>query len=89
MDEAKAQQLSRLEPDEPDGVCRTLRDSGYGELADEWIDSCLAFEQHAADQRELLSKGGLQAYARMKLCWYKILQVRDQALQLLERKPTD
>jgi hypothetical protein len=64
-----------------------LRESGYGTLADEWQDSCSAFETCVAGQQGPLSNDGLKAYAKMKMCWYKIQQLRDAAVQLLERRP--
>jgi hypothetical protein len=68
MDRPQAERLSHLEQEEPERACKELRDSGYGTLADEGQDSRTAFEEYVAVQQGPLSKDGLKAYAKMKMC---------------------
>jgi len=68
MDKAQAHQLAEMQAHEPDAACRTLHDTGFGNLADDWLASRQEFDlQHGryhAGATELL----LQAFARTRMC---------------------
>lgn len=89
MEMSKNEMVSRLASAEPDQIVAALRDSGHGQLADDWQDSCNAFEESMEERVTQVSGRSLQAYARMRLLWYRIQQVRDAAIEFLERRSRD
>lgn len=91
MDLNQAQALARMEESQPDYNCTVLQDSGYGDLATQWLTATSEFQtaarqSHAADLQEHdASATVVRAYARMCVCWSRITQLRDQALGRIER----
>lgn len=95
MDINDAQALARMVESEPDSVRSILYDSGYGDLADQWLTATSEFEAvarssmvrlaPAAEDETPVSADVLRAYARMCLSWSRINQLRDQALGSIER----
>lgn len=91
MDLNQAQALARMEESQPDYICTVLQDSGYGELADQWLTATSEFQSaarqpHTADlQEHETSSTVVRAYARMCVSWSRITQLRDQALGRVER----
>ena len=86
MDKATSQQLASMQAHEFNAACDVLRDSGFGELADDWIASRQEFEAERKLSPIDVSGALLQAYARMRMSWFKISQLRDAARQRLERR---
>lgn len=93
MDYRQAQALAQLEEGRPDAVRAILYDSGYGELAEQWLMAAHEFEAAArssvvpateADDETPVSTEVLRAYARMCLSWSRISQLRDQAQGCIE-----
>lgn len=94
MDYAQAQALSQLEEHQPDVARAILYDSGYGDLADQWLMASSEFESAARDAAApgpSLHDGGavsndvLRAYARMCLSWSRISRLREQAQGCIEQ----
>ena len=91
MDINQAQALARMEESQPDYIRTVLQDSGYGDLAEQWMTATNEFETVARQSRgEDLSEPGLsatvvRAYARMCVSWSRITQLRDQALGSVEQ----
>lgn len=95
MDVRHAPALALIEESRPETVRATLYDSGYGDLADQWLQASSDFESLARNQLAPASIDGmdgpvntdvLRAYARMCLSWSRISQLRDQALGWMERR---
>lgn len=95
MDLHQAQALALIEESRPDSVRATLRDSGYGELAEQWLQASNEFESVARSTMAPARVDGteppmntdvLRAYARMCMSWSRISQLRDQALGWMERR---
>ncbi len=95
MDLNQAQALALIEESRPDAVRATLHDSGYGELADQWLQDSSNFETVARTSMAPAALEGmdpavntdvLRAYARMCLSWSRINQLREQALGWMERR---
>ncbi len=85
----QAQALARMEETQPDYTRAVLCDSGYGELADQWLDAASAFD-NATEETERsgassLSQTTMRAYARMCVSWSRINQLREQAMGRIER----
>lgn len=91
MDLNQAQALARMEESQPDYTRTVLQDSGYGDLAEQWMTATNEFEtaarqSHTADLQEpVVSATVVRAYARMCVSWSRITQLRDQALGSVER----
>ena len=87
----RAQALARMEQGQPDYICNVLQDSGYGELADQWLTATSEFQTAARQSRtaELQEQESnssvVRAYARMCVSWSRITQLRDQAMGRVER----
>lgn len=92
MDLNQAQALARMEESQPDYICTVLQDSGYGDLADQWLIATSEFQTAAhqsrtADPQEQESSATVvRAYARMCVSWSRITQLRDQAMGSVERQ---
>ena len=95
MDLHQAQALALIEEHRRDDACIALHDSGYGDLADQWLQASSEFEMVARNRLEPAAMDGmdapvstdvLRAYARMCMSWSRILQLRDQALGWMERR---
>lgn len=87
LDQAEA--LARMEETQPDYTRTVLCDSGYGELAEQWLDAASAFET-ATEETERsgansLDPSTMRAYARMLVSWSRISQLREQAMGRIER----
>lgn len=95
MEIQQAQALAQLKENQPDSVRSVLYDSGYGDLADQWLLATSEFETaahkvvqpaaEAVEDDEPASTDVLRAYARMCLSWSRISQLREQALGCIER----
>jgi hypothetical protein len=95
MDLHQARALALIEESRPESVCATLCDSGYGDLAEQWLQASNEFETVARSSMAPAGLGGLEqpvntdvlrAYARMCMSWSRISQLRDQALGWMERR---
>lgn len=95
MDLQQARALALIEEHRRDDACITLHDSGYGDLADQWLQASSEFETVARNRLEPATLEGmeapvntdvLRAYARMCMSWSRIVQLRDQALGWMERR---
>jgi hypothetical protein len=95
MDLHQAQALALIEEHRPEDTRATLRDSGYGELAEQWMLASSEFETVARSRLQPAALDGmdtpmntdvLRAYARMCMSWSRIVQLRDQALGWMERR---
>ncbi len=94
MDYEQAQALAQLEEHRPEVTRSILYDSGYGDLADQWLTASSEFEvaaREAGSPGPSLHDGGaistdvLRAYARMCLSWSRISRLREQAQGCIER----
>lgn len=95
MDLHQAQALALIEESRPDSVRAALLDSGYGDLADQWLQASSEFETVARSSLAPAALDGmdqpvntdvLRAYARMCLSWSRISRLREQALGWMERR---
>ncbi|KQP43330.1 hypothetical protein [Pseudorhodoferax sp. Leaf274] len=95
MELQQAQALALIEEHRPDDARLTLRNSGYGDLADQWMQASSEFETVARSRLEPAALDGmdapvstdvLRAYARMCMSWSRIVQLRDQAVGWMERR---
>jgi hypothetical protein len=89
MNLTQAQALARMEETQPDYTRTVLCDSGYGDLAEQWLDAASAFET-ATDETQRsgadkVSQHTMRAYARMCVSWSRISQLREQAMGRIER----
>lgn len=90
MDATKAKALSAARRDRPAETCHHLRESGFGDLADDWTESRQEFSsQLDVEKGHELSPAALRAFARMSMNWFRIAQLKEQAIRFLERKPVD
>lgn len=90
MDTARAKALSAARRDRPAETCDHLRESGFGDLAEEWMTARQAFSSQFEDEKETeVSPAALRAYARMSMSWFRIAQLKEQAIRFLERKLVD
>ena len=89
MDLTQAKALARMEETLPDYTRMVLRDSGYGELAEQWLDDASAFETATVETQrsgaDKVSQATMRAYARMCVSWSRISQLREQAMGRIER----
>lgn len=90
-----AQALALIHEHRPEDTRAALRNSGYGELADQWLLASREFETVARTRLEPATLEGmdgpvstevLRAYARMCMSWSRIVQLRDQAVGWMERR---
>ena len=51
MDLHQAQALARIEEGQPDNICTVLQDSGYGDLAGQWLTATREFQTAARQSR--------------------------------------
>ncbi|WP_326540447.1 hypothetical protein [Pseudorhodoferax sp.] len=86
MDEADTQRLSKMQAHEPIATCKALRDSGFADLADDWMASRTAFEAQRKQSPVEVPGSLLQAHARMRMCWFKISQLKEAALRRLDHR---
>ncbi|KQP18049.1 hypothetical protein ASF43_09345 [Pseudorhodoferax sp. Leaf267] len=82
--------MASMEESRPDDIKTVLQDSGYGELADQWLSATSEFQTVAqqplaADLKvQEVSDDMVRAYARMCVSWSRISQLRDQAMGSVE-----
>ncbi|GHD03517.1 hypothetical protein GCM10007320_63700 [Pseudorhodoferax aquiterrae] len=86
MDKAETQRLSEMQAHEPTATCKALRDSGFADLAEDWIASRNEFEAQRKQSPVEVPGTLLQAYARMRMCWFKIGQLKEAALRRLDHR---
>lgn len=90
MDVVRAKALSATRRDRPAETCDHLRESGFGDLADEWMTARQAFSSQLGDENDKeVSPAALRAYARMSMSWFRIAQLKEQAIRFLERRLVD
>lgn len=91
LDPAKALALARMDERRPDYTRAVLHDSGFGDLADQWLNDASAFQHIVRQERppeqpeQEVSARVVRAYARMCVSWSRITQLRDQAVVSTER----
>lgn len=91
MDLYQAEALARVDEREPDYTKAVLHESGYGALADQWLDDASEFQTVVRQTRapesheHEASARVVRAYARMCVSWSRITQLRDQAVASAER----
>jgi len=90
MDLSQARALAMMEEGQREYTRNVLHDSGYGELADQWLTAESEFESVAKQtpeedmvDREVRSNV-VRAYARRCVSWARISQLRDQAVGQIE-----
>lgn len=95
MDMHQATALALIEESRPETARATLYDSGYGDLADQWLQASSDFETVARSRMapaalratdEPVNTEVLRAYARMCMSWSRISQLREQAQGWMERR---
>lgn len=87
MDVKRTVALADLNPGDPELASEVLRESGYGVLAEEWLSSRRDFEEQTTDyQSGPLKPEILAAFARMRVCWFRVEHLKEQAGRLLDRR---
>ncbi len=86
------QALALMQENDPESTRMALCESGFGMLADEWIDATQEFSrvarhaERSLGEDELLGTHVVRAYARRCVTWARISQLRDQARRSVEHQ---
>jgi hypothetical protein len=90
MELSQARALAMMEEGQREYTRNVLHDSGYGDLAEQWLTAETEFEIVAKQtpeedmvDREVRSNV-VRAYARRCVSWARISQLRDQAVGQIE-----